>query len=132
MQLSFGNTVVSVAIGAGLWLAGALFIRARHETMYPEQTKDGESVTSPRQDLVFAVLPPVSLLTMQSMKPLVGLAGPDFIISSVISAITVLFLDAVAVSYTSVYLVPKHRLFLTAGSLLWAIGWYLLAAYLFA
>jgi hypothetical protein len=132
MLLSFENTVVSVAIGAGLWIAGALFIRARHETMFPEVTKGGDSVTSPTQGLIFAALPPVALLTMQIIKPSVGLTGPDLIFSSLISAVTILFMDAFAVSYTSVYLVPKHRLFLTAGSLLWAVGWFLLAAYLVA
>ena len=132
MLLSLENTLVSVAIGAGLWIAGALFIRASHETMFPDEIKGGESVTIPKQGLIFAALPPVALFTMQIIKPCVGLAGPNLIFSSLISAVTILFMDAIAVSYTSVYLVPKHRLFLTAGSLLWAVGWLLLAAYLVA
>ncbi len=132
MLLSLGNTVASVAIGAGLWFAGALFIRAMHESVFPEETKVGESATISKQGALFAILPPVALILTQSLKPFAGLSGADYIVSSVISSVTVLFMDAIAISYTSVYLVPKQRLFLTAGSLLWAVGWYLLAAYLIA
>ena len=131
-MLSPENVVSSVAIGVGLWLAGAIFIRATHKTLFAEPKNSSESATPAKQGVIFAALPPVSLVTMQSVKLFLGLSGHEFICSSSVIAITLLFLDAISISYTSVYLVDRSRLFLTAGSLLWAVGWSLLAAYLIA
>ena len=132
MLLSVDYIAASVGIGAGLWFAGALFIRATHTFLFPDVKAGSEVVTTPAQGLIFSVLPPVSLVTMQGIKVALGLPPPNFVCASVIMAVTVLFMDAIAVSYTSVYIVPRSRLFLTAGSLLWAVASFLLAAYLIA